>query len=76
GWSDLFGSEINASALWIQNFSDMSAMVTPSLGRTIVDKVNFTLAVPMMFGEEGDEFTPLGDSLSLRLSVSLGGGSF
>jgi len=76
GWSDLFGSEINANVLWIQNFTDMSAMVTPSLGRTIVDKVNLTLAVPMMFGEEGDEFTPFGDSLSLRLSLSLGGGSF
>jgi len=76
GWSDLFGSEINASVLWIQNYSDMSAMVTPSLSRTIVDKVNLTLSVPMMFGEEGDEFAPSRDSLSLRMSLSLGGGSF
>lgn len=75
-WSDLFGSEINASVLWIQNYSDMSAMVTPSLSRTIVDKVNLTLSVPMTFGEEFDELAPTGDSLSLRLSVSLGGGSF
>jgi len=75
-WSDVFGSGVNTSVFWMQNFTDLSAMVTPSLTRTIVNDVSVTLQVPMMFGEEGDELSPGGSSMSLSLSVSIGGGSF
>ncbi len=75
-WSDVFSSGVNAGVFWMQNFTDVSAMVTPSLTRTIVNDVSVTLQVPMMFGEEGDELSPRGSSMSLNLSVSMGGGSF
>jgi len=75
-WLDVFSSGVNAGIFWMQNFTDISAMVTPSLTRTIVNDVNVTLQVPMMFGEEGDELSPQGNSVSLNLSVSLGSGSF
>ena len=75
-WSDVFSSGVNAGVFWMQNFTDISAMVTPSLTRTIVNDVNVTLQVPMMFGQEGDELSPQGNSVSLNLSVSMGGGDF
>jgi len=75
-WSDVFSSGINAGVFWMQNFTDMSALVTPSITRTIVNDVSVTLQFPMMFGEEGDELSRLGNSLSLGLSLSMGGGRF
>ena len=75
-WNGIFGSELSLRLFWIQNFSDMSGFVTPTLSYKIIDGVNLSLQVPYRYGDVGDEYTPTGDGLSARIAVSLGGGTF
>ena len=72
-WRDILGSDFTGSVLWLHNYSDMSAQVSPSVSTTVFDSIDLTLSVPFTFGEEGDEFSPSGDSLSARVTASLGG---
>jgi hypothetical protein len=76
GWSDMFGSGINSGVFWMQNYSDLSAWVTPSLSTSVLDAVDLTLQVPIRLGEAGDELAPTGNAMSINFNVSLGGGSF
>jgi len=75
-WSDMFGSKITGGLFWMQNYSDLSALITPSLSTTVLDAVQISLRTPIQFGDTGDEFSPTGNAMSIELSVSPGGGSF
>lgn len=70
-WRNILESDVTGSIFWLQNYSDMSARVTPSLSTTLFDAVSLSLQMPLAFGESGDEFSPTGDSLSLSLTASL-----
>jgi hypothetical protein len=74
--ADLFGSGATLAVLWLHNYTDRSALVTPSLSRTFLDHFDLTLRVPIMIGEEGGEFAPRGNTVSVGLMASIGGGSF
>jgi hypothetical protein len=76
GWAGIFDSDFSLQAFWLHNFSDMSGYVSPSLSVTLFDQVSLSVSAPYRYGDEGDEYSPAGDGLSLRLSTSLGGGSF
>jgi hypothetical protein len=76
GLTDLFGLDVNASVLWLHNYTDGSAMITPSLSRTFFDHFGLTLRVPILIGEESDEFAPRGNQVSVGIRASIGGGSF
>jgi len=76
GWNGIFGSDISLGAFWIHNFSDMSGSVAPSVSLSILERMSASVQVSYQYGEEGDEYTPAGDSLSASLRLSLGGGSF
>ena len=72
-WLDILGSDFTGSVLWLQNYSDMSARVSPSISTTLLDSIDLTASVPLTFGDEGDEFSPNGDSLSISVTASFGG---
>jgi hypothetical protein len=70
-WRNILESDVTGSLFWLQNYSDMSARITPSLSTTLFDTVSLSLQVPLSFGEEGDEFSPTGNSLSFSLTASI-----
>ena len=76
GWAGIFGSDFSLHAFWLHNFSDMSGYVSPSLSVTLFDQVSLSISTPYRYGDEGGEYSPTGDGVSVRLSTSLGGGSF
>ncbi|MCK4515456.1 MAG: hypothetical protein KAU31_09375 [Spirochaetaceae bacterium] len=75
-WRDIFGSGVNGGVFWMQNYSDMSARITPSLSTTLFDAVTLSLQTPITAGDADDELSPLGNTLSVSLNASLGSGSF
>jgi hypothetical protein len=70
-WRNILESDVTGSLFWLQNYSDMSARITPSVSITAFDAVSLSLQVPFTFGEEGDEFSPAGDSLSFSMTASI-----
>jgi hypothetical protein len=70
-WRNILESDVTGSLFWLQNYSDMSARITPSVSIIAFDAVSLSLQVPFAFGEEGDEFSPAGDSLSFSLTASI-----
>ncbi|MBT3273330.1 MAG: hypothetical protein HN368_09260 [Spirochaetales bacterium] len=76
GWNGILGSDLSLQAFWLQNFSDMSGYVSPSLSIRPFDGLSLSLSTPYRYGDAGDEYTPNGDSLSIQISVNMGGGSF
>ena len=86
-WSEIFGSDLSFSILAITNLSDLSGIVTPSLSFPLLETFTMSLNGRLSFGESGDELTnpaaliggsdeEFGSTLSLTVSVGLGGGSF
>jgi hypothetical protein len=76
GLSGLVGGDVSFRTFWIHGFDDSSGMVTPSISVSPFDGMDFTLQASYRYGEEGDEYTPVGETLSANLSVRMGGGSF
>lgn len=72
-WRDILGWDFTGSVLWLHNYSDMSAQVSPSISTTIFDSIDLSASMPFTFGDDGDEFSPTGDSISIRITASLGG---
>jgi hypothetical protein len=75
-WQGMFGSDVSSGLFWMQNFSDMSGLITASASVTVLEMVDLSLRGSIRLGEEGDEFSPAGNALSLELGVSIGSGSF
>ncbi len=76
-WSDILGSGVKGGVFWMQNYTDMSARITPSLSKTLFDDaVTLSLQTPITLGDERDELSPLGNSLAINVNVSLGSGAF
>ena len=76
GWRNLFNSDVSFSANWVGNLSDMSGRIVPSLSINLLDIFDVSLSVPVSYGEEGDEYSPLGSSIGASVNISMGGGSF
>ena len=72
-WMDILSTDFTGSVLWLQNYSDMSARIAPSVSATVLDSIDLTASLPLTFGDEGDEFSPNGDSISVSLVASFGG---
>ncbi len=69
-------SDFSIGAFWIGNLSDFSGRIVPSLSWSPLDYASLSFSVPVVYGEEGDEFSPLGKGLSLTLEANLGSGKF
>lgn len=75
-WDSLFDSDFSIKLFWRGNLSDGSGQVIPTLSLKRSDELEFSLGVPVTYGEEGNEFTPSGSMLSVSFEVSFGSGSF
>jgi len=75
-WSDMFGSGVGSGVFWMQNYSDMSARIVPSVSTALFDAVDLSFQVPITLGQTGEDLSPLGNTLSASLSLSLGSGTF
>ncbi len=75
-WRDMFGSGVNGGVFWMQNYSDMSGRIAPSLSTTLFDAVTLSLQTPITVGDPGDELSPMGNTLAIDVNVSLGSGAF
>ncbi len=75
-WNEMFQSDFTFSVFWLGNLSDGSGMLKPSLSYTGFNDIDISLSVPYSYGESGDEYTPMGDSVSASLTFSLGGTAF
>ncbi len=75
-WNEMFQSDFTFSMFWLGNLSDGSGMMKPSLSYTGFDDIDISLSLPYSYGDIGDEYTPMGDSVSASLTFSLGGTAF
>lgn len=75
-WNKILGSGFTLGSFWIHNFNDESGYLSPSLSFNVFDGLDIALSTPFGYGEEGDEYTPFGDSLSAKITMRLGNGSF
>ncbi len=75
-WNKMFQSDFTLSVFWLGNFSDGSGLLKPSLSYSGFNDIDISLSVPYSYGEPGDEYTPMGDSVSASLTFSLGGTAF
>jgi hypothetical protein len=75
-WVGLLDSDFTVSGFWIGNLADGSGVITPSLSWNVIDDLDVSLLSSFYYGGEADEYTPLGDTASLTLSVNFGGGDF
>jgi len=75
-WNKMFQSDFTLSVFFLGNLSDGSGMLKPALSYSGFNDIDISLSVPYSYGESGDEYTPLGDSLSASLTFSLGGTAF
>lgn len=75
-YRDMFGSDFSLSLFWISNLSDFSGRIKPSIIWTPVKYTKISIAVPVYYGDEYDEYSILGNSTQLEISVSIGGGKF
>ena len=76
GWNSLFGSDISLQLFWIHNFSDMSGYLSPTVSISFLDAFSLSMQTPIAYGDAGDEYSPTGESFTIRLAVGIGGGSF
>jgi hypothetical protein len=76
GWNSIFGTDVSLGAFWIHNFSDSSGYIAPSVSLSIIDRLSTSLRFSYRYGDEGDEYTPTGDGMTVSVSASFGGGSF
>jgi len=68
--------DFSFGVFWLGSLSDFSGMVTPSLSWQATDHISLKTSLPWTYGDDGDEYTPDGDKLSLVLEISLGNTSF
>lgn len=73
---DFFKTDLGFSLFWYGNLSDGSGYFTPSLTWKVFDYANISLKVPVFYGEEGGELTPLGKGMTVTVSLTLGSGRF
>ncbi len=76
GWSDLLGSDFSLACLWLGNLADGSGMIVPSFTWKVIDELAVTLKAGFGYGEAGEEYAPAGQTMTLSLLASFGGGSF
>jgi hypothetical protein len=74
GWQGAFGSDVSLSVLWLHSFSDTSGMVAPSVGLELFGGLDLALRIPYTYGESGAQYSPIGDTLSVQLSIGIDGG--
>jgi hypothetical protein len=75
-WFSIVDSDFGLSLFWIGNLRDGSGWISPAFAWNPSDYVGFTLSVLFYYGEEGDEFTPNGSGITLRIESSIGAGRF
>lgn len=75
-YKDMFDSDFSIALFWIGNFSDFSGQIKPSVIWTPSEYAKISISVPVFYGEQYDEYSLLGSSTQLELSVSVGGGKF
>lgn len=75
-WTEMFGSDLTLSSLWLANLSDGSGMVSPSIRWSFSDELRLSLKVSLLYGDAGAEYSPRGEAAVVSLSAILGSGSF
>ena len=89
GWSNIFDTKLGISVFALANASDLSGIVSPMLTFRLIDTFNVNVGARFTFGQIGDEYTNpsalingtndnenTGTTMSVTLSVSMGGGGF
>ncbi len=75
-WSEIGGSPLRFSALWLSNLSDLSGYLLPQVSWKLLDYAIVSVGARFAYGEAGDEFAPQGSGFSLLLDATLGTGDF
>jgi hypothetical protein len=75
-WTEVFGSDLTLSSLWLANLSDGSGMVSPLIRWDFSDELRLSLKVSLLYGDAGAEYSPRGEAAVVSLSAILGSGSF
>ncbi|MBN1523207.1 MAG: hypothetical protein JW904_01885 [Spirochaetales bacterium] len=75
-WREMFASDFSAGIFWMSNFSDLSGMINYSVHFSPNDYLQFTLGVRQTYGEPGEEYTPIEDTLGIYFKTSIGTGNF
>lgn len=70
---DINKSGFTPATFWLGNLSDGSGFVTASLSYSDIDNITPSLSYRYNYGEEGSEYSPVGDSHSVTLSINIGG---
>ena len=68
--------EIIGQSLHQAATKSLPGRVIPGVSVDLFDGLAFTLGVPYVYGEQGRELSPTGDSVSVELRVEMGGTSF
>jgi hypothetical protein len=75
-WTGMFGSDFSNSFSWISNLSDGSGRFQSGLSLDLFDRFTASVAISVSYGDQGDEFTPLGSDTVLHLTLDAGSGRF
>ena len=89
GWSNIFDTKLGLSVFALANIGDLSGIVSPSMTFSLIDTFNVNVGARFTFGKIGDEYANpsalingtndnenTGTTMSVTLSVSMGGGGF
>ncbi len=76
GWSEILGSPVSLSLLWLANLSDGSGLLTPGVSWELFERFILSTGLRLGYGPARNEYSPTGASLAYTLGVSLGGGRF
>ena len=67
---------LSTGLFWIGNMGDHSGWLKPSLTWKPVDYISMTVGLDYLYGGMGDQFSPMGRSISASLGFTLGGTDF
>ncbi|AEV30669.1 hypothetical protein SpiGrapes_2919 [Sphaerochaeta pleomorpha str. Grapes] len=67
---------LSAGLFWIGNMGDLSGWLKPSLTWKPVDYISMAFGLNYLYGGLGDQFSPIGRSISASLGFTLGGTDF
>ncbi|MBN1648793.1 MAG: hypothetical protein JW874_12235 [Spirochaetales bacterium] len=75
-WKELFESDVSFTIDWLGNLSDFSGKIIPKLSFDVTDILDFSVSVPVNYGNIGDEYARNGTSYGISFNLSIGGGRF
>ncbi len=75
-WSSILDTDLGFSAFWMGNLCDGSGYIYPSLFYQVLDHAKISLGMRINYGDDGDEYTLAGKTISFCICASVEDGRF